>query len=167
MMHIKGKYNQDLTTRPSRREYDWLQERRNTMGDKGGKKNKEKGQKQKATKQTKDLEEKKDKQPKAHWCRRYRKRPQNRYFRTGQCRDMDGPLPWLSREGRKGDVPAGRAWHWHGWGGKEFCAAISTLRRSWCSVSVSGVWLAYWLWTLYAIPRMYMAQTSPGKPSAS
>jgi len=53
-------------TRPSRREYDCLQQRRNTMGDKGGKKNKEKGQKQKATKQAKELKEKKDKQPKAH-----------------------------------------------------------------------------------------------------
>ncbi len=55
-----------FVTRPSRREYDWLQQRRNKMGDKGGKKNKEKGQKQKATKQARDLKEKKDKQPKAH-----------------------------------------------------------------------------------------------------
>ena len=50
-----------------RREYDWVQQRRNTMGDKGGKKNKEKGQKQKAMKQAKDLKEKQDKQPKAQW----------------------------------------------------------------------------------------------------
>jgi len=52
-------------TRPSRREYGWQHQRRNSMGDKGGKKDKEKGQKQKSNKQAKDLKEKKNKQPKS------------------------------------------------------------------------------------------------------
>jgi len=29
----------------------------------------------------------------SHPCRRYRKRPQKRYFGTGQRQDKDGPLP--------------------------------------------------------------------------
>jgi hypothetical protein len=49
---------------PERQEYDRQNQRRRTMGDKGGKKDKEKGQKQKSMKHEKDLKDKKDKQPK-------------------------------------------------------------------------------------------------------
>jgi len=45
--------------------YDRQNQRRHTMGDKGGKKGKDKDQKQKSIKQAKDLKEKKDKQPKS------------------------------------------------------------------------------------------------------